>query len=146
VRIDLKTEPTSEDIEVIRQGLIASNREASGRVAGYYPFAFHLIDPQSGKPVGGASGHGSFDWVFLELLHVPKQFRGAGHGTRLMQDVERFARDHKLIGIWLDTFSFQARPFYEKLGYTVFGTLKDNPIGGERYLMFKRLDDAPPTH
>lgn len=142
MEIALKTEFEAEDIDVIRVGLIAANREASGRIAGYHPFVFHLIDPATGKPVGGATGHGSFDWVFVELLHVPKALQGQGHGTRLMAEIESFARERGLIGVWLDTFSFQARPFYEKLGYSVFGTIEDHPAGGARYFLKKRLDGA----
>lgn len=138
--IALKTEFTEADVDAVRTGLIAANREASGRVAGYHPFVFHLLDPATKQPVGGATGHGSFDWVFVELLHVPKELRGQGHGRRLMIEIEIFARERKMIGIWLDTFSFQARPFYEKLGFAEFGTLEDHPLGGARYFMSKRID------
>jgi GNAT superfamily N-acetyltransferase len=143
VEIALKTEFTGEDIEAVRAPLIAFNREASGRVAGYHPFVFHILD-DAGKPVGGAAGHGSFDWVFVELLFIPPTLRGKGIGTRLMGQIEEFALARRLVGIWLDTFSFQARPFYEKLGYSVFGTLEGHPIGGSRHFLSKRLD-APIT-
>jgi GNAT superfamily N-acetyltransferase len=143
VQIALKTEFAAEDVEAIRNGLILSNREASGRAAGYHPFVLHVLDG-TGQAVGGASGHGSFDWLFLELLYVPKQLRGQGIGTRLMQHVEDFAIERGLTGVWLDTFSFQARPFYEKLGYSVFGTLDDHPIGGQRFFLRKRLSTT--TH
>ena len=141
MEIALKTEFTGDDIEAVRAPLIAFNREASGRVAGYHPFVFHILD-DSGKPVGGAVGHGSFDWVFVELLFIPPNLRGKGIGTRLMQQIEEFAQARGLVGIWLDTFSFQARPFYEKLGYSVFGTLDGHPIGGSRHFLSKRLDAA----
>ena len=39
----------------------------------------------------------------------------------------------------LDTFSYQARPFYEKLGYEVFATLEDYPPGQQRFYMKKTL-------
>jgi len=39
----------------------------------------------------------------------------------------------------LDTTSFQARPFYEKLGYAVFGTLDDHPLSHAHYLLRKQL-------
>ena len=37
------------------------------------------------------------------------------------------------------TFSFQARPFYESLGYEVFCTLEDYPPGHRRFFMKKAL-------
>ncbi|MGL4930048.1 MAG: GNAT family N-acetyltransferase, partial [Plesiomonas sp.] len=38
-----------------------------------------------------------------------------------------------------DTFSFQARPFYEKQGYRSVMTLTDSPIHHERYYLTKTL-------
>ena len=40
---------------------------------------------------------------------------------------------------WLDTFEFQARAFYERIGYSCFGTLPDFPKGSSRYFMSKAL-------
>jgi hypothetical protein len=39
----------------------------------------------------------------------------------------------------LDTFSYQARPFYERRGYQVFGMLQDYPPGQQRFFMEKTL-------
>ena len=44
----------------------------------------------------------------------------------------------------MDTFSFQARPFYEKLGYRVFGQLPDYPRGQTRYFLAKALPGGAP--
>jgi hypothetical protein len=41
--------------------------------------------------------------------------------------------------VQLSTFSFQARPFYEKLGYEVFATLEDCPVGHCEYFLRKQL-------
>jgi len=40
---------------------------------------------------------------------------------------------------FLDTFSFQALPFYVSLGYKVFGELADYPLGHRRYFLRKSL-------
>jgi hypothetical protein len=40
---------------------------------------------------------------------------------------------------WLDTFSFQACGFNEKLGYQVFSELHDNPPGHTRFFLKKFL-------
>jgi hypothetical protein len=39
----------------------------------------------------------------------------------------------------LDTFDFQARGFYERNGYELFGTLDDCPPGHKRYYLKKAL-------
>jgi len=38
------------------------------------------------------------------------------------------------------SLEIQARPFYEKLGYRVFGTLENHPVGHQHYFMTKKLD------
>lgn len=141
MRITLTTDPTPDDIDAVRLPLIAFNRKASGRPPGYYPFAFHVHD-DDGRVIGGATGHASLDWVFLELLFVPEQLRGQGVGSELLARVEAFGLDHSMIGVWLDTFSFQARPFYERHGYEVIATIEDYPLGAQRFFMSKRLDRA----
>ena len=143
MQIVLKTDPSPEDVNAVRTPLIAFNTKAVARERNYHPFAFHVVE--DGKVVGGATGHGSLDWVFLELLFVPENMRGQGVGSALLGRVETFARDHGMIGVWLDTFSFQARPFYERQGYSVVGTIADYPVGGACYFMSKRLDGAAAT-
>ena len=134
----LKLDPDDADEAVVLDGLRAYNKEAGGP-SGYQPMAVLLKD-DAGDSVGGLTGWAVYDWLFIKLLHVPETLRGQGLGTRLMQQAETFARERGLAGIWLDTFDFQARGFYEKLGYSVFGVVEDHPIGGRRYFLQKRLD------
>jgi hypothetical protein len=59
-----------------------------------------------------------------------------------MKRAETYAIEHCCTDAFLDTFSFQARPFYEKLGYRVFGTLENHPAGLHHYFMTKKLGSA----
>ena len=93
---------------------------------------------ENGELEGGLYGTIAYDWLVIELLFVPDQLRGSGFGSRLLAEAEEQARARGCIGAWLDTFSFQARGFYEKLGYSVIGTVPDHPVGGARYFMAKR--------
>ena len=61
-----------------------------------------------------------------------------------MHRAEDEARDRGCVGAHLDTYSFQARGFYEKQGHSVFGALPDCPPGHARFFLSKRLD-APPA-
>ena len=56
-----------------------------------------------------------------------------------MTRAEEIARQRDCIGMWLDTYSFQARGFYEKLGFTVFGQVDDHPPGEQRFFLQKRF-------
>lgn len=98
-----------------------------------------ILIKTDGVTVGGLSGRTGYGWMFVDYLVLPETLRGNGLGTRLMQAAEEVARERGCIGVWLDTFSFQARGFYEKLGFTVFGTIDDYPIGHRRFYLSKRL-------
>jgi len=138
--IVLTLDPEPSDQTVVSEGLRAYNK-AVGGPTGYQPISIMLAD-QNGARIGGLTGRALYDWLFIELFHVPEALRGQGYGRQLMARAEEFAHERGLVGIWLDTFDFQARPFYEKLGFTVFGTLEDHPRDGHRYFLKKRLDGA----
>jgi GNAT superfamily N-acetyltransferase len=76
-------------------------------------------------------------WLFVESLWVDKALRGQGIGRALMASAEDHARDHGCHAAWLDTF--QARGFYEQLGYVTFAELKDYPLGQSRHFLRKAL-------
>lgn len=137
MRLDVVDEPTPEDREAIVAPLRKYNH-AYGPLLEVKPLALLLKD-ESGSTVGGLWGRTAYDWLFVELLAVPEAMRGTGTGTALMHTAETIARERGCIGVWLDTFAFQARPFYEKLGYSVFGELVDHPKGSARYFLMKRF-------
>ncbi len=127
---------TDEDRQAILAGLQAHSAAQVGP-SRWCPAAILL--QSDGVTVGGMWGHTSYGWMFVEYLVVPDALRGTGVGTRLMATAEAIARDRGCTGIWLDTFSFQARGFYEKLGFSVFGAIPDYPAGHQRFFLTKRL-------
>lgn len=134
--------PEAAERDAIVRPLIAYN-DATAGPSGYSAFALMVRDPATGRNIGGLWGKSSYDWVFVELLFVPEQLRGQDVGSRLLAQAEAISRERGCIGIWLDTFSFQARGFYEKNGYEVFGRLDDHPAGQTRYFMRKHLTQPP---
>jgi GNAT superfamily N-acetyltransferase len=105
---------------------------------GFKPLAA-FIRSEDGILVGGAYGYVNWNWLFINLVWLSPSLRGHGHGRRLILALERAARERGCTHAHLDTFSFQARPFYEKLGYEVFSTLDDYPPGHRRFFMKKIL-------
>ncbi len=129
--------PDPEIRAAILDGLIAYNTRQTG-IADLRPIAVALADA-AGQTVGGLWGRTAYGWLFVELLFVPESLRGRGVGADLMRRAEDEARVRGCRAAWLDTFSFQARGFYERLGYTSFGVLNDYPPGFSRYFMHKLL-------
>lgn len=131
--------PSEADRQAVLDGLLAFNGAALG--GNYHhplPLAVLWRDA-AGPPAGGAIGRSWGGWVFVELLYLPAAWRGRGIGRQVMQGVEDIARQRGCLGVYLDTFSFQARPFYEKLGYSVFGRLEGMPFGHDRFWLAKRF-------
>ncbi|HWA18888.1 MAG TPA: GNAT family N-acetyltransferase [Devosia sp.] len=126
------------DETAIRERLRAHNRQVSGFAGPNGELCLAIADDR-GDAVGGLTARYAYQWMFVELLFVPPEARGQKLGTRLMEQAEQVARANGLTGIWLDTFAFQARGFYEKLGYSVFGEIADTPQSYSRYFLMKRL-------
>jgi GNAT superfamily N-acetyltransferase len=138
MKIAVKLDPDAAEIDAVR-ACLSAHAERARPGANYQAVGFLLKDPQSGEVIGGLTGYALYDWMFVQFLAVPEELRGQGHGRRLMEEAEAWARDNGLAGMWLDTFSFQAPEFYEKLGFTVFGTIEDHPPGSRRHFLSKRF-------
>ena len=117
--------------------LVAYNEAKTGRNDSR-PLVIAIEAPDR-KVLGGLWGRTAYDWLFVELLFVPDSLRGRGVGAELMSRAETEAIARGCRGAWLDTFAFQARGFYERLGYSCFGELNDYPVGFARYFMKKTL-------
>jgi len=123
---------------VALEGLTAFNAPFVGPY-GFKPLSLVVRREAGGAPAGGAFGWCYGAWYFLHYLYLPDDLRGGGLGARLMARLEAEARGRGCIGAWVDTFSFQARPFYEKQGYALLGTIEDQPPGHARHFLFKRF-------
>ncbi|MDM0075758.1 GNAT family N-acetyltransferase [Variovorax sp. J2P1-59] len=120
--------------------LVAYNDSQAGPSKGR-PLVVEIKD-EAGAVIGGLWGYTGYGWLFTQLLVVPASLRGQGIGTKLLQlaEAESMARDCH--SAWLDTFEFQARTFYERIGYVCFGELPGYPTGFSRYFMKKQLTAA----
>jgi GNAT superfamily N-acetyltransferase len=63
----------------------------------------------------------------------------AALGSALLREAEALARSVGCVGAKLDTYEFQAKPFYEKHGYAVFGVLEGYPANTRTYYLQKSL-------
>lgn len=92
------------------------------------------------RVVGGAFSI-LYHWriLFIDILWVDEFHRGRGYGTALIKETEKRAKAMNCYLIHLDTFDFQAKAFYEKMGYEVFGVLSNCPMGHNRYFLKKEI-------
>ncbi|WP_027912002.1 GNAT family N-acetyltransferase [Pseudomonas sp. URIL14HWK12:I7] len=137
LRIERTDTPTDQERQAILAPLRAYNTAKTG---GTVPeLVAWLVRDEQDEIVGGLYGRVFFGWLYIELLVVPEQARGQGTGSTLMQMAEELAREKNCVGIWLDTFDFQAPEFYRKHGFTEIGQIDDYPPGHQHFFFQKRL-------
>jgi GNAT superfamily N-acetyltransferase len=132
----------------------ATPDERAAVLAGLQAFNRHFVPDPDFKPIvfllrhaanriaGGLVGETGWKWLHIHWLWVDESARGRGFGHQLMAAAEREAAIRGCVASWLDTFEFQARGFYEKAGYTLFGTLENYPPGFRRYFLSKQLQSG----
>jgi GNAT superfamily N-acetyltransferase len=131
-------QPTQADRAAIVAALVAYNDRAAGPSPAQ-PLAVLIQDPETQQVIGGLWGRTAYDWLFVEMLVVPEAFRGHHLGWDILKRAEDVARARGCIGVWLDTYEFQAPGFYAKLGYELFATIDDHPRGQHRFFFRKQL-------
>ena len=137
VRISVHTQPAREDALAVHEFLRRHNESRFG-VSDRAPLTA-IARAADGAVVGGVLAETMHGWLHLATLAVAEEWRGKGIGTALLRAVENEGRMRGCSNVWLDTFSFQAQPFYERDGCRVFGVLEDFPPGETRYFMTKAL-------
>ncbi len=130
--------PNQADIQAVRDGLDAYDA-SQGVPADWVPLALFVRDSQ-GVIVGGLTAGTYWEYLYVGRLWVDERVQKRGLGSRLLTQAEQEARRRGCHHVHLMTGDFNARPFYEKRGYTVFGALPDMPTGHVQYFMQKRLD------
>jgi len=146
-KITLTSEPADDAIRALARHITQFNEIGSARPNDFRALAILVSDPESEEILGGLWAWTSFAVLHIDLLYLPESLRGSGLGRRLIQQAEDEAIARGCHAAWLDTFSFQAPGFYERLGYTVFGVIEDYPPGHSRYFLKKTLairTAAPP--
>lgn len=135
VNISIDEDPKTFD--ALLEAMKAFNKRAV-EIAPAQRFNVALRDSE-GRIVGGAAATLSADSLYLDIVWNDDAVRGQGHGRAIMELAEAEGRRRGARNCWLYTMSWQARPFYEKLGYVCFGEMPYLGDEHKRYFMWKML-------
>lgn len=130
---------TQKDIEEIDQRLGEFNQSKLNFV-GESEKRISYVMKKENSIIAGISA--CIDWGFIlhvELLFVEDAYRHQGLGQLLIEKVEKEA---KALGAGMaqtDTFDFQAKDFYLKQGYEIFGELENSPCPGHKRFYLKKI-------
>ncbi len=131
----IENDPAQQSLDELYQGLKEYNYPYLGWVK-HEKLAVLLRD-REGLLVGGVLGATSLGWLEVHQLWVRQDLRSRGHGRTLINMVEQAAKARGCSQAMLDTFSFQAPEFYQKLGYQVIASLDYGEH--QRYFLQKYL-------
>ncbi len=109
------------------------------------PFPLHLyILDQAGTVLGGLTGrtHAIPAWFEISVIWIEERLRNRGLGRRLMEQAEQIAYQRGCHYARLATSDYQAPAFYQKLGYTLYGTLENCPPGEMAFYFWKKIGPA----
>lgn len=145
VKVELALSPAAADLKTISQGIKSFNANHMPDNVVHEPdtrFAVFARD-NSGKVIGGIRANAFWNYCIIELLWLSDAARGKGIGRQLMNEAEAHARELGFEFARTETLDFQAKSFYEKLGYEVYGELQDYPKGHSAYCLVKKLSQTP---
>ena len=136
---ELIENPSEAAVQEIRNLLVMYNLSHIEDPA-CHDYMLRYADESGGLIAGMCfSIHGQ--WLEISFLFVNEQERTRGIGSQLLQEVEQLAWEKHCRMAALNTFGFQAKPFYEKSGYRVVYEQRNYPRTGSRYYMEKQLPD-----
>lgn len=135
------SEGTREEEDLVKDGLFEFNfNEVPFTQEPPFTSINRVMKDSNGDIIGGIiSKMYCWNCLYITVLWVKENFRKEGCGSNLLRDVENIAKEKGCELVHLDTFDFQAKDFYIKHGYEVFGILEDCPVGHKRYFMKKSL-------
>ena len=135
--IALDVEPKPSDMQTMVKGLTEYN---AAQVGGETPsYLVATVRDRDGVMLGGLLGATYLSWLQIQIVWLPENLRGFGHGRALMNLAEAEGKRRGCKNAFLETYSFQALDFYKTCGYTVFSKLENMPPGGARYALTKIL-------
>lgn len=129
--------PNDTDVDLLLSNLVAYNKthlEAIRRI----PLAVWCKD-ENDTIIGGVIGNTFGKWLEINYLWVGEVERHKGIGTSVLQRIEKAALKRNCQYAFVDTYNFQARPFYINNGYEEVFTLNEYPVSGKRFYFTKKI-------
>jgi ribosomal protein S18 acetylase RimI-like enzyme len=139
VRIEITASPTRDDEVFVIDQVRAFNAAFTTR--DFRPLCVFARDADN-SIVAGLIGKTYWNYLEIHFLWVSEQHRKLGHASAILRSAENEALTRGCEHVFLDTFSFQALGFYQKLGYQEFGRLSGFSGKHDKHYLYKALGPA----
>ncbi len=137
IELSLTDDPDRDDVQFLDDRLYEFNAAATGLRDGRLLAIF--VRNAERAIIGGLYGWTWGGCCEIKTLWVHEEWRGRGLGTKLLAAAENEAIARGASQLVLDTHSFQAPRFYQRLGFEAVGSLSGCPTGHEKIYMRKAL-------
>src|SRR3990167_6382364 len=119
---------TDEECEQISNEVMYFNARAVPFTQMETPILKNYVLKDNNKIIAGINAC-VYCWgiLYINPLFVDENYRGRNLGGYLLDRVEQEAKAMRASLSHLDTFDFQAKDFYLKQGYEIFGVLENCP-------------------
>jgi GNAT superfamily N-acetyltransferase len=137
-KIDIEEKAKPEDIRYVVGKLEAFNDA-------HTPAPFErreirlFVRDDAGAIQAGLLGALSMHCLVIQIIWVEEALRGQGIGKELIESAVGIARKEGARQAIVETTTFQAPDFYQKLGFSVICEITDCPLGASSLLMQKWL-------
>lgn len=112
--------PSHQEKDVIINGLWSHNSKFHPVEIKQFLINFHDDDD---IVRGGLIAQTWWNMLEVQYLWIDELYRGKGYGKEIMLMAEAYAKQNDCHSAYVDTFDFQAKGFYERLGYKEWGSL-----------------------
>lgn len=141
MNIEITTSPKEQDAKTISRGIVNFNE---AKVPDLEPIEneiefFVFVRNQLNEVEGGIRARCFWNTLHIELLWLSENCRGKGTGKKLVASAESFAKEKGCEKAFVETTSWQAKPFYERIGYVHIATINDRPRGHASHYLTKEL-------
>ena len=137
MNLELDEHPSPEDFRTLVDGVRSFSRDRTGN-EWPRPVAYYLRDAEQ-RIIAGVQGTLWGRSMHIDAVWVDDNHRGNGYASKLMVAIEDYAAAHAHPLIYLETTSFQALPFYQGLGYRIFGELPGISEGETLFFLKKEI-------
>lgn len=141
MQIAIELEPSEKDSRRLSEGIISFNHARIPDLESIKDekrFSIFARD-MDGEIQGGLRATCYWNTLHIELLWIAAEARSRGLGREIIECAEIYALENRCSKAFVETTSWQAKPFYEKHGYKLIATLNDRPKGHASHYLAKSL-------
>lgn len=116
-KITFKKNPSNKEINILENGICAEAFDKKG-LSKLEEFGFFIKD-ENKQIIGGLTALYCYQSIDIDALWIHPQYRNLSLGKELMLNAENYAKKRNCKFITICTMDFEAREYYQKLGFVI---------------------------